>query len=580
MPPNNPRSVISERRWICPAVLVCLSFCAVLRADDTLWIAVGTQGMVASDSADASQAGLEILKAGGNAMDAATAISFALGVTRPYSTGVGGGGFTIVRQADGAVTVLDYREAAPAAATRAMYVTPAAGGEPRRNPSRNGHLAVAVPGLIAGRCEALKRFGTMPLARTLRPAFRLAREGFQVDDHYVAICRDTMAQYALDPSLRESCGYVYRVHLNDGRLRKVGERLKQPALARFLEALASQGPELFYKGEVARAIEQEMIRHGGVLRADDLEKYRVVERTPITGTYREHTIITMPPPSSGGATLLQILNTLEPLDMTKLRRADAALAAHYMVEAMKHAFADRARWFGDADFHPVPVAYLTSKQYGRQLSKKIQAGQALDLQAYGRSQLPEDAGTSHFCVVDRWGNVVVSTETINTSFGSLAAVAEWGIILNNEMDDFAAAPGKPNAYGLIQSERNAIAPGKRPLSSMCPTIVLKDSKPYLLIGASGGPRIISSVLNVMLNVLDHGMTLEKAVRAPRLHHQWQPNAVFFDAPAPKDLAAGLRARGHRISDKPRGGVVQAIIRSTNGWIGASDPRKGGRPAGY
>ncbi len=561
-------------------MLACMISCAVLRAADPPWIAAGTQGMVASDSADASQAGREILKAGGNAMDAATAVSFALGVTRPYSTGAGGGGFTIVRQADGAVTVLDYREVAPAAATRNMYVTPSAGGKPRRNPSRNGHLAVAVPGLIAGRCEALKRFGTMPLAWTLQPAIRLAGEGFHVDEHFVGSCRDALAQYTRDPSLRESCGYVYRVHLNDGRLRKVGERLKQPALARFLKTLASQGPDLFYKGEVARAIEQEMVRHGGVMRADDLENYRVVDRTPITGTYRGHTIITMPPPSSGGATLLQVLNTLEPFDMTKLRRDDAPLAAHYMVEAMKHAFADRARWFGDADFHPVPVAHLTSKQYGQRLSKRIQAGQALDLQAYGTTQLPEDAGTSHFCVVDRWGNVVVSTETINTSFGSLAAVAEWGIILNNEMDDFAAAPGKPNAYGLIQSERNAIAPGKRPLSSMCPTIVLKDDKPYLLIGASGGPRIISSVLNVMLNVLDHGMTLEKAVLAPRLHHQWQPDAVFFDGPAPQDLAAGLRGRGHRISDKPREGIVQAIIRSTNGWIGASDPRKGGRPAGY
>ncbi len=574
------RSLMSVPRCMCAMVLACSSFCVVLRAEDPPWIAVGTQGMVASDSADASQAGLEILKAGGNAMDAATAISFALGVTRPYSTGVGGGGFTIVRQADGAVTVLDYREVAPAEATRDMYVSPAAGGKLRRNPSRNGHLAVAVPGLIAGRCAALKRFGTMPLARTLRPSIRLAREGFAVDDHYVNSCRDTLAQYARDPSLRESCGFVYRVHLNDGRLRKVGERLTQPALARFLEALASQGPDLFYKGEVARAIEQEMVRNGGVLRATDLANYRVVDRKAITGTYRGHTIITMPPPSSGGATLLQILNTLEPFDMTKIRRDDAPLAAHYMVEAMKHAFADRARWFGDADFSPVPVAYLTSKQYGQQLSKKIQAGRALDLQAYGTSQLPEDAGTSHFCVVDRWGNVVVSTETINTSFGSLAAVAEWGIILNNQMDDFAAEPGKPNAYGLIQSERNAIAPGKRPLSSMCPTIVLKDDKPYLLIGASGGPRIISSVLNVMLNLLDQGMTLEEAMRVPRLHHQWQPDAVFFDGPAPEDLAVGLRARGHRISDKPRGGVVQSIMRSSNGWIGASDPRKGGRPAGY
>lgn len=573
---------MADRRLFQFAVLVSVSgLCSALRADQTPpWIATGRSGMVASDSAEASQAGLEILKAGGNAVDAATAVSFALGVTRPYSTGVGGGGFTIIRQADGTVVVLDYREMAPAAATADMYVAKTGAGKLRRHASRDGHLAAGVPGLIAGQHQGLSRFGTLPWSRVLQPAIQLAREGFPVDKHYFDSSRTALRRYHRDPNLMQSCGYVYEVHLNYGKLHRPGERLTQPALARFLQALAEQGPGLFYTGAVAQAIEREMRQHGGLIRAADLNNYKVVERQPIKSTYREYSIITMPPPSSGGATLVQILNTLEPFDISALHSAEPTRAAHYVVEAMKHAFADRARWFGDSDFAHVPIEYLTSKQYAQKLSAQIRAGQPLDPQAYGAPQLPEDAGTSHFGVVDRWGNVVVSSETINTTFGSLAAVAEWGIIFNNEMDDFTAQPGKANAYGLIQSERNTIAPGKRPLSSMCPTIVLKNEKPFLLIGAGGGPRIITAVANVMINLLDRGMTLERAMRAQRPHHQWQPDEVFFDHTPPKDLAAGLTAKGHRISPQRRGAVVQAILSTADGWQGASDPRKGGRPAGY
>ena len=566
-------------RVVCIAQLVLLAP-AVRAEGNPPWIADGGAGMVASDSAEASAAGLEILRAGGNAVDAATAVSFALAVTRPYSTGVGGGGFTIIRQADGQVIALDYRETAPAAATREMYHASGKQSDGRVVSSVDGHLAAGVPGMIAGRHYALQRCGTMTWRRTLAPAIKLAREGFAVDEHYVASSRDALVRYEREPALKRTCSYVFRVHLNNGKLLAAGDWLKQPALSRFLEGIALEGPDLFYKRRVAQAIEREMARHGGLIRASDLGAYEAKPRAPITGAYRGYSIIAMPPPSSGGATLVQILNTLEPIEMRTLFKDDPLLASHYRVEAMKHAFADRARWFGDSDFARVPVGHLTSKQYGKQISVKIRADKPMPLEQYGMRQLPEDSGTSHFCVADRMGNVVVSSETINTVFGSLAAVAEWGIIFNNQMDDFTTQPGKANEYALIQSEKNAVAPGKRPLSSMCPTIVLKDDQPYLLIGASGGPRIISSVLNVLTDLIDRGMTLEAALQAPRPHHQWQPDEIFFNRSPPAALAVGLQAKGHRISDRRRTSVVQAILRTADGWQGASDPHKGGRPAGY
>ena len=542
------------------------------------WIATGRHGMVASDSAEASRAGLEILEAGGNAIDAATAVSFALAVTRPYSTGLGGGGFLIARFADGRLVALDFRETAPAAATADMYVR--AESLQKTRASRNGHLAVAVPGLVAGRCQALAQYGTLPLGRVLRAAIRLATNGFAVDAHFVKSSGAALSEYEADPKLLDHCGYVYRVHLNNGRLHTVGHTLRQPALARLLEGVAREGGDFFYRGPVAQSIQREMQRGGGIITAKDLAEYQPLTREPVVGSYREFKVISMPPPSSGGVALLQALNVLEAFDMRGLFSADRPLATHYTVEAMKHAFSDRARWFGDADFVHVPVGLLTSKAYAKILSARLSPTGIAHWEQYGVRQLPDDAGTSHFCVVDKWGNAVVSTETINTSFGSLAAVEEWGLILNNQMDDFAARPGEANAFGLVQSERNAVAPKKRPLSSMSPTIVLKDDRPFLLLGASGGPRIISSVLNVMLNVLDAGMSLEEAVAAPRMHHQWQPDEVYFDMAPLRKCVTALEARGHVVSQRRRSGVIQAILRVGDEWVGASDPRKGGRPAGY
>jgi len=558
------------------ALFLITSACTL---DHPGWVAVGHQGMVASDSPDASIIGRDVLKAGGNAIDAATAVSFALAVTRPYSTGLGGGGFLIYRAGGtGQVRVFDFRETAPAAATKDMFSPEATAITPTGQPSRYGGLAIGVPGLVAGRIEIHRQLGSVPLADLVAPAVRLARDGFAVDKHYADTSRDVLATYRRYPKLQSTCGYVFNTHLRAGNLRKPGDVLMQPHLANLLDQIARAGADAFYKGDVARDIVDTVRLRGGTVSMTDLADYRVVERTPIVATYRDVKLLLMPPPSSGGVCLAETLNILERVDLPAIARRDQPLALHYMAEAMKHAFADRARWLGDADFADVPIELLTSKRYAADRPLRPTAIQ-IDSD-YGISQLPDDAGTSHFCVADRWGNVVVSTETINTSFGSLVAVDKWGLILNNQMDDFTAVPGVENAYGLIQSDRNSIRPGKRPLSSMSPTIVLKNDKPFLLLGASGGPRIISSVLNVLLNVTDFGMSLGDAMVALRVHHQWKPDEVFFDHQPDAQVAVALRARGHVVSPTPKTGIVQAIRIRDYQLIGASDPRKGGRPAGY
>jgi gamma-glutamyltranspeptidase/glutathione hydrolase len=549
------------------------------RAADVPWIARGASGMVAADSKYASQAGLEILQAGGNAIDAAVATSFALAVTRPYGTGPGGGGFMIARFADGRVIVQDFRETAPAAATPDMFAKAIAANPKGPSPSEFGHLAVAVPGLVAGRCQAMAQYGTMPLKRVLDPAIRLAKSGFPVDEDYVRNTKEALGTYEAHPSLKQSCGYVYRVHLlGGGHLRTAGQTLVQPELAQLLEEIASNGPDFFYKGPVAQAIARDMRAHGGIITEQDLADYQPRLREPLLSTYRDYKLILMPLSSSGGVALAETLNILEKLDFHAVAQRDPILAMHLQLEAMKHAFADRARWLGDQDFVHAPIGALMSKAYAAMLAKSIHPDHVGKTDDYGSTTLPDDSGTSHLCVADKFGNVVVSSETINTEFGSLVAIDEWGLILNNEMDDFTTEPGKPNAFGLVQSAQNAIAPKKRPLSSMCPTIVLKDDRPYLLLGASGGPRIISSVLNVLLGVTDAGVSLEDAIQRLRPHHQWSPDTVFFDREPPPEVAQGLVARGHKLTDKRKTAIVQAILRTPEGWIGASDPRKGGQPA--
>jgi len=547
-------------------------------AADPPWIVRSEKGVVAADSKEASEAGAEMLRAGGNAIDAAVATSFALAVTRPYSTGLGGGGFLVARFADGHVVAQDFRETAPAAATTDMFIAAAARNPDGPSVSEFGPLAVAVPGLVAGRCQILALHGTLPLSRTLAPAIRLARVGCVVDADYVRVAKEVLELYGEHPSLKESCGYVYRVFLNGGRLLEAGDTLRQPALADLLEGLALNGPDFFYKGPLARAIVESMKKRGGLITESDLAAYQPKLREPLQFTYRHHEIITMPLPSSGGIALAETLNILEASNYRATAKSNPPLATHLQIEAMKHAFADRAQWLGDEDFSRVPKERLLSPEYAKALARLIEPDRAGDVRGYGSDGIPKDAGTSHFCVADRFGNVVVSTETINTEFGSLMAIDGWGLVLNNEMDDFTADPDKPNAFGLKQSRANAVEPGKKPLSSMTPTIVLRNEQPLLLVGASGGPRIITSVLNVILGVIDLDCPIADAMQRPRPHHQWRPDEVFFDQPTPQQLSAELARRGHAISPRRRTGIVQAIVRTTDGWIAASDPRKGGQPA--
>lgn len=549
-------------------------------AADAPWIARGAKGMVAADSEYASKAGLEVLQAGGNAIDAAVATSFALAVTRPYSTGLGGGGFMIARFADGRIVVQDFREMAPAAATADMFVKAKAVNPHGPSPSEFGYQAVAVPGVVAGRCQALAQWGTMPRDKVLAPAIRLAAGGYVLDGDYVRGAEEALDAYTQHGVLKELCSHVYRTYLGSGELPAAGETLKQPGLARLLQGIAADGPDFFYKGPVAQAIAREMRKHGGMVTESDLAAYQPRQRRPLSSRYRDFTLILMPSPSSGGVALAETLNILEALDYASIVQRDAIAATHLQLEAMKHAFADRARHMGDLDFASAPIERLTSDSYATELARKIQADGAIKIEEYGLPVPPDDRGTSHFCVADSQGNVAVSTETINTSFGSLAAIEEWGLVLNNEMDDFTTEPGKPNAFGLVQSSNNEIAPGKRPLSSMCPTIVMKGNEHFLMLGASGGPRIISSVLNVLLSVTDWDMSLESAMQTLRPHHQWSPDAVVFDKVPSEAVAAGLIQRGHKLGQKRKTGIVQAIQKTADGWVGAADPRKGGKPAGY
>lgn len=574
-----PRSTNDTRRTRIAAACLATLLCALpLAAGHPPWIIEGAHGVVASDSPQASQVGAEILQSGGNAFDAGAAVSFALGVARPYSTGLGGGGFMVARTRDGRVIVLDYREVAPSAATPDMFRTATERHPTMLPPSRYGGLAVAVPGTLAGWAHTLENLGTMNLKRVIAPAERIAREGFPADDHYVASAGNVLNTLNEVPSLRAQTSYLIETYLGGKDAIRTGQTITQPRLAMLLERIGAEGVEYFYNSEVAGAIESTCGKWGGIITAADLSAYRPVERDALIVNYRDLQLITMPPPSSGGIALAETLNILSTMDLAGVYRQDVAFARHLQVEAMKHAFADRARWLGDSDFAKVPVEHLTSMKYATELAERIRTSGPAKVESYGAAQLLDDAGTSHFCIVDRWGNIVSATETINTEFGSLVVVEEFGLILNNEMDDFTADPGQRNAYGLVQSQHNAVAPGKKPLSSMTPTIVLKRGEPFMALGASGGPRIISSVLNVFLAVVEFGLSPREAMLLERPHHQWTPDEIFFDRAPEAALKRALQERGHTVSDDRRTGIVQMIVRSGDGWLGLSDPRKGGQPA--
>ena len=567
---------------ICLALLLSTPL-APLRAQDPPWLARGRNGMVASDSPEASSIGAAVLTRGGNAFDAAVATSFALTVARPESTGLGGGGFMLAYVArEKRCVALDFRETAPATATPERYEQLHAGRGTGPSPSIYGGNAVGTPGQLAGLAEINRRFGTRPLAELIEPALHLAEDGFLADEYFADACRQTLAQFERWPELQQRHAALLALIAPGGTPRCAGDTVRRPDLALALRLVAEQGAGALYGGPLGEAAVRAVQAAGGALRMSDLRDYRVREREPLRFYYRqrdcEYEFVSMPPPSSAGVCLAEFFNVLEALcvrsDLHPVRDRQ-----HVIIEAMKHAFADRARWLGDPDFTPIPLQHLMSDEYAGLLARRINPATTLRPEDCGSAPPPpDDGGTSHFCVADREGNIVALTETINGLFGSLVVAEPFGIILNNEMDDFATAGGAANLYGLVQSERNLVGPGKRPLSSMAPTIIFTGGRPLLAIGASGGPLIISSVAQVALHVLQ-GEHVGEAMTALRLHHQWQPDEVYFSAPPPGDLVDNLRQRGHAISPQRRSGAVQAIHFLPDGtMIGVSEPSKGGRPA--
>ena len=546
--------------------------------------AYSRNGMVVTSQVDATLAGVKMLAAGGNAIDAAVAAAFAVGVTQPFSTGIGGGAFILLRLANGEVVAIDGRETAPGAADRDMFVRPGVA----EDASAYGALAVGTPGMVAGLALALERYGTMTLAQVMAPAIRLARDGFAISPYHV----DMMAWKR--PRLEGRFPETLRIQYPPaGVALEPGWRLIQTDLARTLEQIAAHGPRAFYEGKIAGAIAARVQEGGGLLTLEDLSTYAPKIREPLRGSYRGHDIYSFPPPSSGGVALIEALNILEGIDLASHGPGSSA-SYHRIVEAMKFAFADRAAHLGDADFVDVPVAKLTDKGYAAELRARInppwwrrapgswaQAEWALDLEAPGLPQ--NDSGTAHLSVTDAAGNAAAITGTINTLYGSGITVPGTGIVLNNEMDDFAKAPYEPNTYGLIDTlGRNAIAPYKRPLSSMTPTIVVKDGRTVFVTGSPGGPRIISTVLLTLVNTIDYGMDVQQAVSAPRVHHQWVPDVLDVEAAVPADVVDALRARGHEVEVSDWDwSVAEAIaIDPKTGWhTGGSDPRSQGLALG-
>lgn len=525
------------------------------------------RAMIASNNREASAAGVEILRQGGNAVDAAVAVGFALAVSYPVAGNIGGGGFMVIRMADGGTAAIDYREVAPLAATRDMYLD--ASGQPTDR-SRVGHLAVGVPGAVAGMAEALRRHGTLTLAQAMAPAIRLAEEGLVVDSALWRSLRGDSAKL-----VRFAAGSPF---FPDGRPVQPGTRLVQRDLARTLRRIAQRGAQEFYTGETADLLVAEMRRGGGLITKEDLARYRAIAREPLRTTYRGHTVLGMPPVSSGGTTSFAILHQLETRDT--LPSFGSAAYAHLLAEAERRAFVDRNTKLCDPAFCSVPVAQLTSKAYARTLAATIDPARAS--RTASLTTLPASNHTTHYSVVDAAGNAVSTTTTLNLGYGSGVYVAGAGFFLNDEMDDLAAAPGKPNAFGLVEGEQNAVQPGKRPLSSMTPTIVLDPRGQVLLVvGAAGGPTIISGTTQVILNVIDHRMSLADAMRAPRLHHQALPDSLTIERGGLADAAAdSLRAMGHAL--RPVGSLVNvnAVMRVRGGWEGVAEPRSVGAALGY
>jgi gamma-glutamyltranspeptidase/glutathione hydrolase len=528
-------------------------------------------GMVSSNERQASEAGVEILKRGGNAVDGAVAVGFALAVTYPEAGNIGGGGYMVIRMADGRVAALDYREVAPGAATRDMYVDSAG---KLTDKSLVGHLASGVPGAVAGLVEAQKRLGVLSLRDVMAPAIRLAEEGFVVDSIFARALSN-------DASLIARFGGA-TLFVPGGNTLAAGTRIVQPDLARTLHAIADKGANGFYRGAVADSLVAEMKRGGGIITANDLRRYHAVWRDPVQSTYRGYTLLTMPPSSSGGVTVTETLNIME--SVAHLPPFGSAAYAHLLGSAYQRAFIDRNEKLADPAFIPVPIAKLTDKSYARALAGTIGDMRATPTAIVENKvrALREGSETTHYSVVDAQGNAVATTTTLNGLFGSGVWVRGAGFFLNNEMDDFAAQPGSPNQFGLVQGEANAIQPGKRMLSAMSPTIVLDpDGGLLLVVGARGGPRIITATSQIILNVIDHRMTLADAMSAPRIHHQALPDSLRFERRGlTQAVIDSLTAIGYGLSPVGGVGVAHGVMRVRGGWEGYVDPRSSGAAVGY
>jgi len=531
-------------------------------------------GMVASEQKLASQIGADILKRGGNAVDAAVATAFALAVVLPNAGNLGGGGFMMFHDSEtGKDIALDFRETAPAKASRNMYLD--GKGNVVEGRSLYTPLAVGVPGTVAGMEYALKNWGTMSLAQVIAPSIRLARDGFPVSE-------DLAYMLAGQKEHMEKWASTRAIFFKEGQPLKAGDRLVQKDLAQSLSLIAKQGSKAFYHGKIGEKIIAEIRNEGGLMSREDLENYQVKERTPVMGTYRGYQIVSMPPPSSGGTHIIEILNLLERYPLSTYG-SNSAQTIHYLAEAMKLAYVDRAQYLGDPDFVHVPVAALTSKRYADRLARAIDPVRVLSGKALkaGRIEPYESPQTTHFSIVDKDGNAVAMTYTLNMDFGSGIVATGTGILLNDEMDDFSAKPGIPNAYGVTGNEANSIAPGKRPLSSMSPTIVLKNGKIWAVTGSPGGSRIITTTLQTIIDMIDFGMNPAEAASTPRIHHQWLPDILRVEKGISPDTLQILSKEGYVISQEQTMGRVQIIQVRDDGLYGYSDPRNpDGAAVGY
>lgn len=530
-------------------------------------------GMVVAQEPNAADVGVAVLKAGGNAVDAAIAVGFALAVTHPFAGNLGGGGFMLVRLADGRSTFLDFRECAPAKASHDMYLD--ANGKPTRD-SLEGWRSSGVPGSVRGFELAHKKFGKKSWAELVQPSVDLARKGFEVSWSLARSLEMSKKQLERSPESK-------RIFLKDGAMFQPGETLMQPELAATLERIARKGASEFYEGETARRLAAEMARNGGIISTEDLKNYKAAERQPLEGKYHGYTILTAPPPSAGGIGILQMTAMLDGTGYEKTGFGSAG-TVHWITEVMRRFYADRNEYLGDPDFVKVPIAKLLDPAYIQLRRSSIDPEHATpsDKLGAGLGAWRESSETTHYNVVDSEGNAVAVTYTLNGGYGNGITVPGLGFLLNNEMDDFAAKPGVANLFGLVQGEANAIQPGKRPLSSMTPTILVKDGKFFAAMGAPGGSRITTAVLQVLLNIVDFGMNAQEAVDAPRFHHQWLPDRLFLEKGFSPDTVAILRSQGYTVDYNP--GVViarmEAIV-AENGWlVGGTDGRNYGKAAGY